>query len=190
MTTSAPAFDRARLRAFLGHFTTGVTVVTYRRGELVRGATVNAFTSVSLDPPLVLVSLDRRSRSVQHLGDGPFVVNILAEDQRDVALHFAGKPLEDDAVPWADLDSPVPRLAGTVGHVECTPWRAYDGGDHVLHVGEVTGLDLAGGRPLLFFGGEFPRLAEEPEAPHWSWSLDDPIAPQPFAAPHRWEAGK
>ncbi|UOZ04352.1 flavin reductase family protein [Amycolatopsis sp. WQ 127309] len=183
MTATAPAFDRARLRAFLGHFTTGVTVVTYRRGPMVRGATVNAFTSVSLDPPLVLVSLDRRSRSVQHLGDGPFVVNILAEDQQDVAMHFAGKPLADDDVPWVDLDSPVPRLGGTVGHVECTPWRAYDGGDHVLHVGEVTGLDLAGGRPLLFFGGEFPRLAEDPEAPHWSWSLDDPT-------PQRWEAGK
>jgi flavin reductase (DIM6/NTAB) family NADH-FMN oxidoreductase RutF len=150
--------DKRDLRNCLGHFTTGVTVVTYRRGNELRGATVNSFTSVSMGPPLVLVALDRGSKAVQHLGNGPYVINLLAEHQRDIAMHFAGRPATDQ-LPWLDQHTDFPRLEGTIGHVVCRPWRSYDGGDHVLFVGEVVGFEQPGGRPLLFFRGKFPRLA-------------------------------
>lgn len=186
-TPPAPV-EPAELRAFLGHFATGVTVVTYRRGEFLGGATVNAFTSVSLDPPLVLVSMDRRGRSAAHLTTGGYVINVLAEDQRDLAMHFAGKGDKDGGggvngpVPWLDAHTPAPRLAGTVGHVRCRPWRSYDGGDHVLCVGLVEEFELRGGRPLLFFGGSFRRVTEQQPGTAWSWSLDDPANIQQFAA--------
>lgn len=170
--TRAPVDPRA-LRRLLGTFLTGVTVATYRRGEVVRGVTVNAFTSVSLDPPLVLLSLDRRSRTCDLLADGPWVVNILAEDQQDVALHFAGRPM-DDEVRWLGHDGPAPRLADTVGHLVCRPWRVYDGGDHEIHVGEVREIAAGDGRsPLLFFRGDFPQLAPDADTP-WLRSLDGP----------------
>lgn len=87
------AIDPRELRQCLGHFTTGVTVITCNGedGE-PHGATVNAFTAVSLDPPLVLVSLDRRSRLCGLIDSRPFTVNVLESHQKDLALHFAGKP--------------------------------------------------------------------------------------------------
>jgi flavin reductase (DIM6/NTAB) family NADH-FMN oxidoreductase RutF len=171
LSTAVPA---GALRRFLGNFPTGVTVVTCRRGDVVHGATVNAFTSVSLDPPLILTALNRNSRACAHLSDGAFVVNVLGEAQRDVAMHFAGRPMPTP-VAWLDEHGDHPRLAGAVGHLCCRVWRNYDGGDHVLHVAEVTDLALRGGRPLLFHRGEFPRLADGD--PVWSQSLDG-YAPQ------------
>ncbi|MFE9674574.1 flavin reductase family protein [Streptomyces sp. NPDC006259] len=176
--TAGTAVDPRELRRTLGHFATGVTVVTCRRGTLLHGATVNSFTSVSLDPPLVLVALDRRTRLAALLDDGCFVVNLLGEHQRDLALHFAGRP-SAHAVPWVDGDGDRPRLGGTLGHLVCHPWRTYDGGDHTLHVGRVEEFAAAGGRPLLFHRGLFPRLMpEEPQqegpAAVWSFCLDGP----------------
>ncbi|MER5863499.1 flavin reductase family protein [Kitasatospora sp. NPDC002040] len=148
------------LRACLGNFLTGVTVVTFRRGPDVHGITVNSFTSVSLDPPLVLVSLDRNSRAAGSLDAGPYAINFLAEQQRGLALHFAGRPMRAP-VRWTTDAAGPPLLAGTVGHLVCHPWRRYDGGDHLLFIGSVTHFEVTGGRPLAFFRGGFPRLAVE-----------------------------
>lgn len=170
MSTPSPVrVPGGTLRRFLGNFPTGVTVVTCRRGDVVHGATVNAFTSVSLDPPLVLTALSRHSRASTHLADGSFVVNVLGEKQRDLALHFAGRPMANQ-VTWLDEHGEYPRLHGTVGHLFCRAWRNYDGGDHVLHVAEVTDLGLRGGQPLVFHRGDFPRLANGD--PVWPFSLD------------------
>lgn len=153
--------DRINIRNCMGHFASGVTVVAVNRqeGESTRphGATVNLFTSVSLDPPLVLVSLDRRSKLCRMLEDRPFVINVLAAGQQDVAMHFAGKPQDDAAIEWAD-DSCGPRLVGALAHISCTPWRRYDGGDHVLFVGQVADFEFCGGDPLVFFRGKFERI--------------------------------
>ncbi|MEU6172298.1 flavin reductase family protein [Streptantibioticus parmotrematis] len=187
-STTRTADDAARevvapraLRTFLGNFATGVTVVTYRRGDFLNGATVNSFTSVSLDPPLVLVALDRRTRSADHLGSGPYTINILADGQRDLATHFAGATTPA-TVPWIDEDTEAPRLAGGVGHLRCEPWRTYDGGDHLLVVGRVWEFEARRGRPLLFFRGAFPRLAGQPGDTAWAWSLDDPTSGPQFTA--------
>ncbi|MQY33688.1 FMN reductase (NADH) RutF [Streptomyces sp. RB17] len=175
--------EARELRRALGHFATGVTVVTCRRGSLLHGATVNSFTSVSLDPPLALVALGRRTRAAALLDAGPYVVNLLGEDQRDLAVHFAGGP-SAGAVPWVRPDGDRPRLGGTLGHLVCRPWRTYDGGDHTLHVGRVEEFAAGGGRPLLFYRGVFPRLMTEEDeragpgpdgsTAVWSFCLDGP----------------
>jgi flavin reductase (DIM6/NTAB) family NADH-FMN oxidoreductase RutF len=132
-----------------------VTVVTYQdaAGEL-RGATVNSFTSVSLDPPLLLVSIAKTARACAALRDRTFAVNVLAEDQLDLALHFAGRTRPGFEVPWV-ADAPVPRLKKVVAWFECKPWADYEGGDHILYVGEITRSDARKSRPLVFFTGDF-----------------------------------
>ncbi|MEU5281474.1 flavin reductase family protein [Streptomyces asoensis] len=179
--TAPRPIDPRALRSCMGQFATGVTVITCRRGDLVHGTTVNAFTSVSLDPPLALVALDRRSRAGALLReDGDYVVNILDASQRDLAMHFAGRPMAEP-VPWVDEDGPHPRLGGTVAHLVCRPWQIHDGGDHTLHIGSVEEFESRPGRPLLFHGGAFPELAPDDSAVAWSLCLDgmDPVAHLP-----------
>lgn len=152
-----PRGDPGRLRRCLASFATGVTVVTYAVDDEPRGATVNSFTSVSIDPPLVLVSLGRGARSTRWLPDRPFTVNVLAATQLDLAMHFAGRPRAGLTVPWSP-EATVPRLRGTVAWLECLPWATYDGGDHLIFVGEVVRHDHRRGDPLLFHRGEFRTL--------------------------------
>jgi flavin reductase (DIM6/NTAB) family NADH-FMN oxidoreductase RutF len=149
------SLDMRALRSCFGHFATGVTVVTYAGEDGVgRGATVNSFTSVSMEPPLLLVSLARAARSCGALPDKPFTVNVLAEDQLDLALHFAGRTRPGFEVPWADA-ADVPRLRNVLAWFECRPWKHYDGGDHVLFVGEVVHYDSRRAKPLMFYTGDF-----------------------------------
>lgn len=155
--------DGRTLRTALGHFATGVTVVTYEATGDRFGVTVNAFTAVSLEPPLILVSLDRRSRAAEFLADRPFVVNILSASQCELALNFAGQTQPDLRVGWADAPG-APRFADSSAYLDCTPWQSYDGGDHVLVLGEVQELDLSGGDPLLFYGGRFRSVGGFPDA--------------------------
>jgi len=148
------AIEPRALRRLLGSFASGVTVVTYPiAGGAAGGITVNAFTSVSLDPPLVLVSVHRASRANRHLGSVPFTVNILTTAQRDLALHFAGQR-RAPSVDWC-RERPSPRLAGCLGYLDCHPWSSSDGGDHVLHLGEVVDTEPGIGEPLLFCRGGF-----------------------------------
>ncbi|MDT7675907.1 MAG: hypothetical protein QOD82_3809, partial [Pseudonocardiales bacterium] len=131
------AVDPRELRSCLGHFATGVTVITCDGDGSPHGATVNAFSAISLDPPLVLVSLDRKSRACKYLDGKPFTVNVLTEPQDDVALHFAGRPMSSGPE-WAPTEAGrAPRLRGSLAWISCDPWRSYDGGDHVLYLGQV-----------------------------------------------------
>jgi flavin reductase (DIM6/NTAB) family NADH-FMN oxidoreductase RutF len=154
-----PTIEAARLRACLGRFATGVTVVTYNHDGAPRGATVNAFSSVSLDPPLVLVSIARRAKACELLQDTPFSVNVLSARQVGVALTFAGRPQESAAIEW-EQGNFAPRLRHTHATVECTPWRCYDGGDHVLYLGQVHDLAIQDNDPLLFHSGAFHRRGD------------------------------
>lgn len=156
---SAPSGDPRQLRNTLGTFATGVTVLTYRSGEVNHGVTVNSFTSVSMDPPLVLVSLMRTSRALTYLLERPFAINVLSDDQLDTALQFAGKPKDDHVVDWIE-DEGAPRIAGSAAHFQCTPWAAYDGGDHILVLGRVLSHgQQEDTRPLLFYRGDWGALA-------------------------------
>lgn len=146
--------DVRSLRSCLGQYATGVAVVTYEGEDGPRGATINSFTSVSMDPALVLVSFARSTTAARLLDGRPFTVNVLAAGQLDVALRFAGRPNPDLQVPWsAGVD--VPRLRGTVAWLECQPWATYDGGDHLLFLGRVVRHDSRRGEPLLFHRGQF-----------------------------------
>ncbi|MEO7005950.1 MAG: flavin reductase family protein [Terrimesophilobacter sp.] len=144
-------------RGSLGRFATGVAVVTFDTDQGRHGITVNSFTSVSLEPPLVLVSIARTTKSHDELADRPFTVNVLGAEQRALASNFAGKPTGEPR--W--VEGPVaPRLAGVLSYFECTPWAAYPGGDHTLYLGEVVNFDYRAGDALGFVNGQFTTIPE------------------------------
>lgn len=150
------------LRGSLGRFATGVAVVTFdavddEGGGRRQGITVNSFTSVSMEPPLVLVAIQRTVRSHDRLFGRPFAINVLGAEQRDVALHFAGRPAVDPA--WIEGGS-APRLAGALSYFSCVPWATYDGGDHTLFLGEVQEFDYRSGDALGFVHGQFCTIPE------------------------------
>ena len=158
----APIDARALRRAF-GQFATGVTIVTTRtpEGQTV-GLTVNSFSSVSIDPPLVLWSLSKRSPNLQLFCDAPhFCINVLAEHQLEIASQFA-KPLPDKFAGIEVVDGACggPLLADAVAHFECSRFEVYEGGDHLIFLGRVEQFCIFDRRPLLFHGGSFQQLAE------------------------------
>lgn len=167
------AIDPRELRHAFGQFGTGVTVVTTRGTDgTPHGATVNAFTAVSLDPPLAQVTLTRSSKAAKYLESSCFAINILSVGQMDTALHFAGKPMNSEPA-WT-LDGDVPVLIGNAATLECKPWNVYDGGDHIIVVGEVVAMEVNKTDPLLFFGGKFRHVGELVEGLPWAHSGDGP----------------
>ena len=145
------------LRSCLSRFVTGVTVVTYEGPRGRSGLTVNSFTSVSLDPPLVLVSIARTARSHGDLRGRAFCVNVLGAEQEATARFFTGHPAGETA--W--VDHPVaPRLAGPLAWLACEPWREYDGGDHTLFVGLVADFGHREGDALGYANSRFTVFAE------------------------------
>jgi flavin reductase (DIM6/NTAB) family NADH-FMN oxidoreductase RutF len=149
--------DGRELRNCMGHFATGVTVVTCDTEGGTHGLTANSFTSVSLDPPLVLVSVDKKTKALEFMKNNNFTVNILKEDQQDTAMHFAGRPLEEPPFEWEKGDL-CNRLKSSLAYVECEPWAEYDGGDHVLYVGKVHQFKYNDGSPLAYFCGKFSTV--------------------------------
>lgn len=144
-------------RGSLGRFATGVAIVTFDGVSKRHGITVNSFTSVSLEPPLVLVSIARNTRAHDELAGRPFTVNILGAEQQALAMHFAGRPGVEPE--W--VEGPVaPRLSRVLAYFECTPWAAYDGGDHTLYLGEVVDFNYRSGDALAFASGRFTTIPE------------------------------
>ena len=157
------------MRRTLGRFTTGVTVVTTASGGVVHAMTANAFTSVSLDPPLVLVSVDRRTRMHALLPDTRrYGVSVLASDQERVASHFAGRPLRDPGELF-EWEGEVPFVRGAIAHVGCSLHAEHAAGDHTLYLGRVEHLDSRPGEPLVFHAGAFGRLSPEEQVLAYSW---------------------
>ena len=178
MTT--PTIDPRDLRHAFGRFGTGVTVVTTRNdvGE-AHGATVSAFTSVSLDPPLAQVTLMRESKLSAYVADRPFAINIMSAEQQATCLHFAGKPMRGGPT-WGPSATGVPVLAGNAATLECRPWAVYDGGDHLIVVGEVVALEITAAAPLLFFGGKFHHLGGLVGGAPWDYCGDGHAAQSAF----------
>lgn len=149
--------DQRALRHALSRFGTGVCVVTYEGAAAVRGITVNSFTSVSLHPPLVLVSISHGANAWRGLYRQPFTVNVLAVEQVDVALLFGGQRHAEPEVAMVP-GAVSPRLAGCVAWVDCEPWKQIPVGDHDLVIGRVATFDTADGDPLIFASGAFWEL--------------------------------
>ncbi|WP_235214876.1 flavin reductase family protein [Rhodococcus opacus] len=166
-------FSDRELRSAFGRFVSGVTVVTCAKSDgTAHGATVTAFTSISLDPALCQVTLTRKSKACGYLGGAPFTVNILAADQVETALHFAGRPQPS---PPVLVEGPTsPQLVGNAATVSCHPWRTYDGGDHLIVIGEIAALEVTDQNPLLFSRGVFHDLGGPVSAAVWEKSMDDP----------------
>jgi len=159
------SIDPREFRQALGSFATGITVVTTASHEAgMIGITANSFNSVSLDPPLVLFSLDRRAYSLAAFHSaGHFAINVLSERQRPLAVIFA-TPLIDkwDNVHYELWDTGCPILTDTLANFECKTQHIYDGGDHLIFVGRVQKLRyIATGSPLLYFRGGYRRIAAE-----------------------------
>ncbi|OKK14305.1 flavin reductase [Streptomyces sp. CB00455] len=157
--------DPSRLRRAFGTFATGVTVVTVG-GASPRGMTANSFTSVSLDPPLILVSVGKEAVMHRRLAEAAtFSVSVLGAGQEGVARHFAdrSRPMgagQFDAVEWLPgRAADAPLIAGAAAHFECAQWSAYDAGDHTLYLGELLAVDeLPDREPLVFHRGSFREL--------------------------------
>jgi flavin reductase (DIM6/NTAB) family NADH-FMN oxidoreductase RutF len=150
-------------RRTLGMFATGVTVLTTRTQEQVHGMTANAFMSVSLRPPLVLVSVDRRARMSNLLHEGTrFGVNVLAADQAALSDHFARRSVEEGTEPRFELVHDTPLVEGALAHLVARVVRSYWGGDHSLFLGQVEYAHYGEGEPLLFHGGRYERIVRDP----------------------------
>lgn len=155
--------DPNAMRRVCGSYATGVAIVATRceDGRLC-GLTVNSFTSVSLDPPLVLWSLSLSSPSLPHFDrEGPFAISILAEDQNDLALRFA-RPIKDKfaAVEHRLGGFGAPIIAGSAAYLECRASRRIEAGDHVIFVWQVLSVGDAQSRaPLAFHGGGFRSIS-------------------------------
>jgi flavin reductase (DIM6/NTAB) family NADH-FMN oxidoreductase RutF len=152
-------------RRTCAQFATGITVVTVvDSGGHPHGMTVNSFSSVSLDPPLVLVSIDLRNAILGHfLSSSFFAINILAEGQEDLSLRFSSTSENRfGGVGWHAGLSGMPLLHGVLAHFECTVTRTFEAGDHIVLIGEVRDADHAEGKPLVYFDRGYRRL-EAPE---------------------------
>jgi flavin reductase (DIM6/NTAB) family NADH-FMN oxidoreductase RutF len=166
---AARSVDAQVMRSTLGRFCTGVTAVTTAIGDDVHAMTANAFTSVSLEPPLVLVSIDHRTKMHRLLpASARYGVSVLASDQESTAWHFAGRPMRDpgELFEWA---SGVPLVRGAIAHVGCSLYAQHEAGDHTLYLGLVEYLDSRPGDPLLFHGGGFERMVQQQLEQAWGW---------------------
>jgi flavin reductase (DIM6/NTAB) family NADH-FMN oxidoreductase RutF len=156
------AIDSRAFRQTAAQFATGVTVVALEHEGEVRAMTVNSFTSVSLDPPLVLVCLGRKTRMASRIDEASrFCVSILGDHQREISAFFAGawRGPEPPRFSFIDWDG-MPRLDGAVAAFGCTVHAIHEGGDHLIVIGEVVALHRAeyGCRPLVFFAGGYVEL--------------------------------
>jgi flavin reductase (DIM6/NTAB) family NADH-FMN oxidoreductase RutF len=155
------AVTTADFRAALRQFPTGVTVVTTCEDDgSPAGLTANAFTSVSLDPPLVLVCIDRAATAHPALvARGWFAVNVLAKGQEHLSRRFATSGEDKFAgVAFHTGGGGLPLLEGVVAVLECRVVYRYDGGDHTIFVGLVEHAGVNGGQPLVYHGGRYHHL--------------------------------
>jgi flavin reductase (DIM6/NTAB) family NADH-FMN oxidoreductase RutF len=169
-SSQPPSIDPREYRRLAGLFATGVTVVTTRIGDDIHGMTANAFTSLSLDPLLIVVCVDRRARMhpiIQRAG--AFAVNFLHEGQEAISRNFAGQPQAgiSDILHFSQ-DEGAPIIRGCLASLRCTVHDVLDGGDHAIVIGRVTEMIRGdvGAHPLVYFAGRYRRLLVEPEHDH------------------------
>lgn len=154
-------------RRIMGRFATGVTVVTTRWQDKLWGMTANGILSLSLDPPLILVSIDRRNQMHASVTEGKcFAVNILTLDQQDVSQRFAARGYKDfDSVALTTAETGAPVLKDALAFVDCRLVEILPGGDHDMFIGEIVAGDVGIGDPLLFYSGSYTHLAPPITAP-------------------------
>ncbi len=153
--------ETARYRQVMGHFATGVTVVTATVGSEPAGLAVNSFCSVSLNPALVAICVSKLSTTWPKIREsGSFCVNVLADDQEDVCRVFATYGTDKfQGIGWKPAASGAPILNDVLAWVDCAVVAEHDGGDHAILIGEVRDLDvIREGLPLVFYRGGYGRF--------------------------------
>ncbi|MNF37782.1 p-hydroxyphenylacetate 3-hydroxylase, reductase component [compost metagenome] len=162
---SARDSDPRALRSLLGQFATGVTVITTRaaNGRNV-GMTANSFSSVSLDPPLVLWSISRSAPSLDDfLAASHFAINVLGADQHDLSGHFARGATDKFAdIAYQTGAGGVPLLEGGIATLVCRNLTQYEGGDHLIFLGQLEQYRNSGGEPLIFHAGQYRVATPHP----------------------------
>jgi len=154
------------LRSVLRLWASGITVVTAGRGELLHGMTVSSFSSVSLEPPLISVNIEQRTRTYALMTEaGAFGVSILASDQRDLARHFGGGVPDTEArlegIPYRLGEHGSPLLEGCLANLECRVKATLPAGTHTVFVGEVSAWDIGHGKlPLMYWQRDFRSFGE------------------------------
>jgi flavin reductase (DIM6/NTAB) family NADH-FMN oxidoreductase RutF len=164
--TTSETIGSEVFRRVMGHFVTGVTVVSALDGERPFGITVNALSSVSLDPPLVMVALDRRRFLTPIVrAAGRYAVNILSEDQQALSDCFAGAPVEPGreafcGAAWHRGETGLPLIDGVIATLECTVAETFSAGDHDLFIGRVDALSNEEHHPmpLLYYRRRYLRI--------------------------------
>jgi len=171
------AFDRRAFRQTVGQFVTGVTVIVTEIEGQIRAMTANSFTSLSLDPPLVLFCVGKNTNTGQviHAAEG-FSVNILCHHQQALSTYFAGGWKEPEPPPFSFVAwMGAPRLAGCAAAIGCTIESIHEGGDHWIVIGRVLALHRleTAHAPLVFFAGHYTtvRAAPHPETPDLTYLI-------------------
>ena len=154
--------DQDAFKQALRGWASGVTVVTSRAGDKTHGMTVSAFSSVSADPPLVLVCTNQASKTHSVIEEGGiFAVNILAEHQQGVSNLFASAKHEDsrlERVPWREGETGAPLIDEALASLECRVRSAHREGSHTIYIGEVEAVHLSDSTPLLYYQGGYRSL--------------------------------
>jgi flavin reductase (DIM6/NTAB) family NADH-FMN oxidoreductase RutF len=162
------SLNPAEFRKAMGAFATGVTIITVDLDGEVHGMTANAFTSVSLDPMLVLVCVDASTRTHAHLHTKKrFGINVLCENQRAISEYYARPERtheQAEAEAGARFDRTAhgtPVLHGSLAYLECRLHSEQDAGDHTIFIAEVEDVVVREGEPLLFFRGKYQKVGED-----------------------------
>jgi 3-hydroxy-9,10-secoandrosta-1,3,5(10)-triene-9,17-dione monooxygenase reductase component len=153
-------FDQARFREVLGHFATGITIVTATEEGQPVGFSCQSFAALSLDPPMLIMAPAKSSTSWPRIARaGAFAVNILGEHQEAVCRAFAVSGGDKfDGVEWTPGMTGAPLIAGSLATVECTLGTIHEGGDHELVTGHVVNMEIGEGSPLIFYRSGFGRF--------------------------------
>lgn len=158
--SSAP-FHSGLFRRVCGRFATGVAVLTTRAADgSPHGITINSFTSLSLEPPLVMAAIDRNCTFLEHFEtSGFFAVNILREEQVDLSIRFAELPEgRFTGLQWTPATTGSPVLEPVLGLIDCTTVEVIGAGDHRVLIGRAVEVRMGEGRPLIFYEGRYTRL--------------------------------
>lgn len=167
---SEKVFDQREFRNALGNFATGVTVVTTKskKGEYI-GVTANSFASVSMDPPMVLWSLDKRSLSLtDYQESGFYAVNVLSDKQLELSNQFARQGGDKfEGVDFVEGLAGCPLIKDTIAKFQCKVVHQYEGGDHIILVAQVIDFDKTDDDGLLFYKGNYSLSKPHPDAKPW-----------------------
>lgn len=158
--------EQARLRGMMARFSTGVSVVAARHGPLLAGMTANAIATISVDPPLLMASISRKSEThVAIIGSHSFAVSVLAAEQRSLAQCFAQpttaiKLQRFCDAEWHEAETGSPILEGALAYFDCRLTARHDGGDHTIFIGEIAAAGYReDAEPLIWFGSQYRLLA-------------------------------